>query len=105
MIGFCHDAQAVLGDRDAAQVAESLLVSLALSRALELIGEAASRLPAELRQQHRDVPWRTAINFRNVLVHGYDTLDYAIAVDVVRIDIPTLIDQLETILHDLDASP
>lgn len=98
LIDYCEAAREVLGDMDATQVASSLVVSLALTRALELIGEAARRLPEDFRGKYPDVPWRPMINFRNVMAHAYDRIDYDIAVGVVRIAIPPLLEQLRAIL-------
>lgn len=99
MIDFCEQAALVLGDRDAREIRESIVHWLALTRALELVGEAANRLPDEFHTRYPTIPWRTIINFRHVLVHGYDDLDAQIAVDVVRRDLPPLVFQLRAILE------
>jgi len=44
-------------------------------RNLELIGEAATHVPAEVRAGHPDVPWRLVIAVRNRLIHGYLGID------------------------------
>lgn len=98
MIEFCEQAREVLGERNAEEVRESVVHWLAMTRALELIGEAANRLPPDFHDRYPTVPWRSMINFRHVLIHGYDDLDAKIAVDVVRRDLPPLIVQLRTIL-------
>ncbi len=41
-------------------------------RNLELIGEAATHIPTEIREQYSSVPWRQIIATRNRLIHGYD---------------------------------
>lgn len=41
---------------------------LAAERAVELIGEASTRLPTELRERHPDIPWREIIAIRNRLI-------------------------------------
>ena len=53
-------------------------LSLATLRCLEIVGEAASHIPASLRQQHPQIPWPQIIGMRNRLVHGYDLVDYDI---------------------------
>lgn len=44
-------------------------------RNLELIGEAASHIPAEIRNQYPQIPWRMVIALRNRLIHGYLGID------------------------------
>jgi uncharacterized protein with HEPN domain len=50
----------------------------AFVRSLEIIGEAAKKLPAKLRQQHPDVEWRALAGMRDRLIHGYFGVDYEI---------------------------
>ena len=42
----------------------------AVCRNLEIIGEAASKLDAEFRSKHAEVPWRSIIGTRNPLIHA-----------------------------------
>jgi uncharacterized protein with HEPN domain len=74
---------------------------LAVERALEVVGEAANRLPPEFRDRYADVEWRKIIGMRNVLIHGYDVVQHEVLWDTVQQSIPTLLNQIEAILHDL----
>lgn len=62
----------------------------ALERCVELIGEAATRLPEEWRGAHSEVPWHEIIALRNVLIHGYDIVMPEILWDVATGDVPKL---------------
>ena len=53
-------------------------------RVAELIGEAATRLPEEMRVAWPNVPWRPMISMRNWLIHGYDGIDVDILWDVLE---------------------
>ena len=44
--------------------------SFAVIRCLEVIGEAAGRIPDFIRQDHPGIPWREMINARNLLIHN-----------------------------------
>ncbi len=43
----------------------------AVTRWLEIIGEAAGAVSAELRVDYPEVPWRDLVGMRNILVHAY----------------------------------
>ena len=51
-------------------------LNLSLVRLLEIVGEAASRVPAEIRVRHPDIPWPEIVGLRNRLIHGYDSVDF-----------------------------
>ncbi len=64
---------------------------------LELIGEAATHIPAEIREQYKTVPWRQIIATRNRLIHGYLGIDNDILWDIIQGDIPSIIKELQQI--------
>ncbi|MDD2480136.1 MAG: DUF86 domain-containing protein [Victivallaceae bacterium] len=66
-----------------------------------IIGEAASKLSKELRQQYPDVPWKSAVSLRNILVHDYIRVDYTILWDTAKHDLPLLKQQIQRILDNL----
>ena len=54
------------------------ILSLALVRLLEIIGEAAKHLSETFRASHPDIPWRLMAGTRDRLIHGYFDVDYDI---------------------------
>lgn len=74
----------------------------AFSRSLEVIGEAIKNIPTELREKYNHISWKSAAGLRDRLIHGYFNVDYAIVWDVIKNDIPTLKQQIETIIQDLE---
>lgn len=74
------------------------LLNLALTRLLEIIGEAANRVPEEVRIRYPQLPWLQMIAARNRLIHGYDSVDFDILWAILQNDLPILIVQLEEIL-------
>ena len=79
-------------------------ICLIVERLLEIIGEAANRLPEELRTQYPEVPWRQIIGTRNWLAHGYDGIDYRILWDAVTNHLTFLRTSAERMLEELDRS-
>lgn len=66
----------------------------AVLRNLELIGEAATRIPEEVRQTHPEIPWRMIIATRNRLTHAYLGIDDDIIWSIIKDDIPPLLEAL-----------
>ncbi len=67
----------------------------AVLRNLELIGEAATRVPEEVRESSPEVPWRIVIATRNRLIHTYLGIDDGIIWDIVQNDVPRLLAALQ----------
>lgn len=59
-------------------------------RNLELIGEAATHVPADIRATAGNVPWRMLIALRNRLIHGYLGIDDDTVWSIVRDDVAPL---------------
>ena len=72
-------------------------LNLSLVRLLEIVGEAAARVTNAFREQHPDVPWRDIADFRNRVIHGYDTVDFDRVWKIVQDELPPLIANLERI--------
>ena len=73
--------------------------SRAVVRSLEVIGEAASKIDAEFRAEHPEIPWRRIIALRNRLIHDYMGINFNIVVNVLQYEVPRLADQLERLLR------
>src|SRR6516162_1048195 len=58
-------------DRQRADLDADEMLLFALTRAIEIAGEAASQVTAETRTQLPDLPWGSIVGMRNRLVHAY----------------------------------
>lgn len=81
-----------------ASLAEDQVETLALTRLLEVIGEAATRVPEAFRLEHPEIPWREITGTRNRLIHGYDRVDLDILWNIVHDQLPVLLAQLDAAL-------
>lgn len=72
---------------------------LALTRLLEIIGEAASGVSSSLRESHPHIAWKEIIGARHHLIHGYFDVDYDIVWQILTSDLPPLIAELEKIIN------
>jgi uncharacterized protein with HEPN domain len=70
----------------------------AFARSLEIIGEAAKKVPYEFRKLHPDVDWKAMAGMRDRLIHHYFGVDYEIVWDVVINEIPKLRKQLQRLI-------
>lgn len=76
----------------------------AVIRALELIGEAAKKVPPSLRNKYPIVPWRDITGMRDKLIHEYFGVDLQTVWATVREDLPALLPQIRRIRNDLAKS-
>ena len=73
----------------------------AVIRKFEIIGEATKQVPEEIKKNYPDIPWKTMAGMRDVLIHGYFTVDTSIVWSTIHSNIPKVIAQVEQILTDL----
>jgi uncharacterized protein with HEPN domain len=71
----------------------------AVVRNLEVIGEAAARIPDETRAHLPEVEWQRMAAMRNILIHAYFTVDEEIVWEVVQTKIPVLSGSVERFLR------
>jgi uncharacterized protein with HEPN domain len=69
----------------------------AVYRRLEVIGEAANRLPDQFTSQYPRIPWNKIASMRNVLIHEYDRIDLDRVWATIEKDIPKLEEYIKSI--------
>ena len=75
-------------------------LQLAVLKSVEIVGEAASRVSADTRELHPEIPWSGIVGMRHRLVHGYFNINLVRVWETVERDIPRLIAQLEPLVAE-----
>lgn len=100
MLDAVRRIQAYTASTDEAAFRQSNLIQDAVIRNIEILGEASNqvlqRYP-EFAIAHPEVPFRAARQMRNVLAHGYFTVNLAVVWQTIAHDLPTLLAELEQI--------
>jgi uncharacterized protein with HEPN domain len=76
------------------------MMSYAVIRCLEVIGEAVRQLPEDFKKSHSSIEWRKIVDLRNILIHQYFGIESEIIWDVVKNKIPVLKHFIEEILKE-----
>lgn len=97
MIGFAEKILSYTEGLDQDSFIAHDLTYDATLRNLELIGEAANRIPEASRLRYPDIPWRMIIATRNRLIHAYLGIDNDTVWSIIQDNIPELLEQLSEI--------
>jgi uncharacterized protein with HEPN domain len=100
MVEAGESAVQFVAGRQRADLDEDRMLLFALVRAIEVLGEAASRISEETRATHAGIPWRAIIGMRNRLIHAYFEINTEIVWQTVTQEIPALLPQLRTLGTD-----
>lgn len=109
IIDAMDKAEAFIGDMDLDVFSRDDKTAFAVIRSLEIIGEAAKKIPANLRRRFADIPWTSLAGMRDKLIHDYVGVSLEVVWKTVREDIPMvrpkLIVMLEIIQKEEDRNP
>lgn len=103
MLDFIAEARALLPGRKPNDLGSDMVFTRSAERLIELLGEAANRLPHELRAAAPDVPWGSIIAMRNRLIHGYNTVDYEVVWDTLQNHLESLEQGITDLLQKLES--
>jgi uncharacterized protein with HEPN domain len=98
MLDAARAAQTFAQGKNRQLLDSDLQLVFALVKAIEIIGEAGSKLSKETRDAHPQISWSQIIGMRNILVHDYFDIDLDRLWKTIQESIPFLITQLEKII-------
>ncbi len=100
MLEAAQEAMEFAEGRSVNDVKSDRLLSLALVRLVEIVGEAASHVSEDCRCRLPQVPWQDIIGMRNRLAHAYFDINMEIVWLTVVKFLPDLVTSLKTILDE-----
>lgn len=81
-------------------VFEDAVLSRAIVRSLEIIGEASRKIDTSFKEKHPQVEWKKMAGTRDRLIHDYFGVDYDIIWDIIKSKLPTLQQNISELLKD-----
>jgi len=100
MIDAAEQALIFVSDRDRTDLDSDAMLRMALTYAVEIVGEAASKVSESGRAELPSIPWPQIIGMRNRLVHAYFDINSRILWDTVQLALPPLLEQLRAALKE-----
>ena len=76
----------------------------AVIKALEIVGEAARRVPDSFRDSHPQIPWREMSGMRDKLVHDYFGVNLEVVWKTIHEDLPPLVATLQALIDEIQRS-
>lgn len=89
-----------IAGRRRADLDSDQMLLFALTRGIEIIGEAATKLSPETQATAPSVPWARIIAMRNRLIHAYSSIDPEIVWKTATEEVPDLLPRLRALIQD-----
>lgn len=70
-------------------------------RRLEIVAEAAKKLPVEIRSNNPQIPWKSIIGLRNIIAHTYDEVNLEEVWNIITLHLPQTKVELEKVKTSL----
>ncbi|MEA5536371.1 DUF86 domain-containing protein [Crocosphaera sp. XPORK-15E] len=98
IVRFAQEILDLTKGMDEDTFAKNRPTQLAILYEIAVMGEAVKRLSPEFRANHGAIPWKEIAGMRDKVIHQYDRVKIAVVWQVIMVDIPFLLRQLEPLL-------
>jgi uncharacterized protein with HEPN domain len=98
ILAVSEKAVAFTSGMDYYQFQKDEQIQFTVIRALEVIGEAAKRIPDDIRERHPAIAWREMSGMRDKMIHEYMRIDKEEVWKTVQEDIPGLLEGLKVVI-------
>lgn len=98
MIEAADEAMSFAQGKSRGDLNKDRMLTVALMREIEVVGEAASKISEDFKFIHPDIPWALIIGMRNKLIHAYFDINLDILWRTITVNLPLLKEKLDTIL-------
>ena len=88
---WCEKIAMFVGTSTRDEFLANVLVYDAVLRNLEILGEAAKHVPADVKARRPDVAWREIAGMRDWIAHGYFTIKADVVWNVIEVELPLLL--------------
>lgn len=90
MLDAVDEALAFCRGKKRSDLEKNKMLCLAVTKEIEIIGEAAQGVSEAYQAKHPAIPWSQVIGARNRLIHGYFDVDLDIVWATIQEDLPRL---------------
>lgn len=98
MLESSIEATEFLGEIVFKDFQKNRMLGNAIVRSLEVVGEAASQISQNFKDEHPEIEWKVIVGMRNRLIHAYFDIDYWVVWQTIHQDLPPVIENLKKIL-------
>ena len=104
MVGYCDDILSTMNRLGPSQenYEKDKVYQYATSMCILQIGELASRLSDEAKQETAEVPWRLIRAMRNIFAHNYEKAEHLLIWQTISEDFPIFRNQLTEIIQNAE---
>ena len=95
---FAQEILELTQGMDEETFAQNRTTQIAVLYEIAVLGEAVKRLSFEFRDCHPEIHWKEIAGMRDKVIHKYDRVKIKVVWQVIQVDIPLLLQQLEPLL-------